>query len=450
LDRPSTFRLSPRLSPARSAVAKISWRLLPLLGLGYLVAFMDRVNISFASLQMNSDLGFSATIYGLGGGLFFLAYALFEVPSNLLLARFGARRWLARIMITWGILATAMMLVRTPMQFYALRFALGMAEAGFFPGVIYYLAHWYPKSVRGTALSRFYMTGPIAGIVMGGVSPWLLSLGGHGGLNGWQWLFLAQGLPAVVIGLLVLAFLPDSPEQATWLSDEEKAWVATGLAGDAAVLEEPTASGVLVALRHPQVWRLGLFGFLTIGAYMTFILSAPQLLKDATGLGTAQVGLITSIAGVLGAIGMLLGGAVSDRLGERFSTMLTSTTVILLGYIVMAATLDGHAAIFVAAFLVFHFAWTSVTLSCVMLWPDLLNMRLLAVGGAAINTVSQVGAFVMPFAWGVARDATGSYRFGLIGLATVTVLAVAMAINARAHAGRSRSPMVLGAQVVTG
>ena len=185
---------------ARSAIRKASWRILPLLGLGYLVAYVDRANISFAAPRMNADLHFTATVYGLGAGLFFLSYGVFEVPSNLLLMRFGARRWLARIMITWGMLAMAMMLVRTPLQFYIVRFLLGFAEAGFFPGVVFYLSHWFPKAQRGRAVSRFYASGPLSVIVMGLVSGALLKLDGRSGLHGWQWLFLLEGLPAVLMG----------------------------------------------------------------------------------------------------------------------------------------------------------------------------------------------------------------------------------------------------------
>src|SRR5471032_983897 len=183
----------------RSALAKASWRLLPLIALGYGVAYIDRVNISFASLQMNRDLHFSAAVYGLGAGLFFLTYALLEVPSNLLLVRFGARRWIARIMLTWGLLAAAMLFVRTPLQFYVMRLLLGAAEAGFFPGVIYYLSQWFPAAERGRAISRFYVAVPLSMVVMGALAGALLNLQGRLGLAGWQWLFLLEGVPAVLL-----------------------------------------------------------------------------------------------------------------------------------------------------------------------------------------------------------------------------------------------------------
>jgi len=419
-------------------MGRMAWRILPLLGVAYLFAYMDRVNISFAALQMNADLGFSATVYGLGGGLFFLAYALFEVPSNLILAKVGARRWIARIMITWGVLAAGMMFVQEAWQFYLIRFLLGAAEAGFFPGIVYYLAHWFPKAVRGRALSVIYVLGALAGVVIGALSPLLLSLDGAHGLQGWQWLFLVEGLPAAVIGLLILFLLPDAPESVRWLNDVEKAWVVRQLAGDAEAHGPPDAQGVLAALRHPQVWRLGLFGFLTIGTGITFTLSAPQVLQAATGLGTFSIGRLTALAGVLGAAGILLAGVLSDRRGERFSTMITSVMAVAICYAAMAVAMHGHTTLFVALFLMWGFAVWAVSFGNLMCWPDLLPRHLLAVGGAAINTVSQLGAFLMPYAWGAARDASGGFGIGLIGLAIASTLAVLVALAARSQARQPR------------
>ena len=265
-------------SIAESAMPKVFWRILPLICLAYLCAYMDRVNVSFASVQMNVDLEFSATIYGLGGGLFFLGYALFEVPSNLLLVRFGARPWLARIMMTWGLLAAGMMFVKTPMQFYVMRFLLGVAEAGFFPGVIYYFAGWFPMAFRGRAVSRFYVASPLASIVMGGISGWLLDLNGVAELRGWQWLFLAQGLPSILAGLLVLLFLPDAPVTAKWLSEPERRWLQRTLAEEAASIGEPGSHNVLAAFRNPRVLMLGVIAFLMLGATTSLNLSAPAVL----------------------------------------------------------------------------------------------------------------------------------------------------------------------------
>jgi ACS family tartrate transporter-like MFS transporter len=422
-------------------LARMAWRILPLLGMAYLFAYMDRVNISFAALQMNVDLGFSATVYGLGGGLFFLAYALFEVPSNLILSRVGARRWIARIMITWGLLAAGMMFVQTAWQFYLVRFLLGAAEAGFFPGIVYYLAHWFPKAVRGRALSVIYILGALAGVVIGALSPWLLSLDGMRGLQGWQWLFLVEGLPAAFIGLAVLLFLPESPETARWLDEGEKAWIVRALAIDAEAHGPADTRGVLAALRHPQVWRLGLFGFLTIGTAITFTLNAPQMLQSAGGVDTVGAGRLTSLAGLLGASGILLAGVLSDRRRERFSSMVTSIACVGLCYAVMAAATQGFPTLFVAAFLMWGLSIWAVSFANIMCWPDLLPRHLLAVGCAAINTISQVGAFLMPFAWGAVQDATGGFRVGLTGLAICALVAVVVALAARAQAGRLRAEL---------
>src|SRR6202789_1729210 len=209
----------------KSAQRKASLRLIPVIGVGDGLAYMDRINISFASLQMNQDLHFTATIYGFGAGLFFIGYALCEVPSNLMLLRFGAKRWLARIMFTWGLLAAAMMFVRTPIEFNVMRFLLGIAEAGFYPGVIYYLMLWFPARMRARAVSRFYIALPLSSVVMGALAGWLLGLGGKLGLAGWQWLLLIEGLPAVLFSFVILKLLPDCPATAAWLEPDEKAWL---------------------------------------------------------------------------------------------------------------------------------------------------------------------------------------------------------------------------------
>ena len=423
---------------ARGAMRKVSWRILPLLGVGYLVAYMDRINVSFAALQMNADLGFSATVYGLGGGLFFLSYALFEVPSNIFLAKFGARRWIARIMMTWGLVAAGMMFVRTPLQFYAMRFLLGIAEAGFFPGVIFYLSQWYPRRYRGRAISRYYVWSSISGFVTGAIAGWVLSLGGAHGLEGWQYLFLITGLPALLVGVLIWSFLPESPASVSWLGDEERAWIEHELAHEAKNIGHPAVHNTLAALAHPVVLRLGLFGVLTIGASNTLTLWVPQLLKQETGLSLVLVGWITSLGNLLGAIAILICGAWSDHRGERFSILLIATATIGAAYLVMSLGVKHSATVVVVAYLVWAFASMLMASSSVMLWPDLLHPRLLAVGAAAINTMCQIGAFAMPPAWGAARDVTGSFRIGLLGLAGATVFAwlIGHSLARRTRAGR--------------
>jgi ACS family tartrate transporter-like MFS transporter len=243
----------------RSALRKASLRLLPLLGIGYSVSYIDRANVSFAALQMNHDLHFSASMYGLGAGLFFIGYAACEVPSNLLLLRFGARRWIARIMFTWGLLAIAMLFVKTPVQFYTLRFLLGMAEAGFFPGVIYYVAQWFPAAERARAVSRFYVAIPLSGAVMGAIAGALLNLQGRLGLAGWQWLFLVEGLPAVLLGVVFLFLLPDGPQSARWLTGEECRWIVNTLRQEDAVHTARHGKSWMVVLRDIRFWYVATF-----------------------------------------------------------------------------------------------------------------------------------------------------------------------------------------------
>lgn len=429
---------------ARRAIGKMSWRILPLIALGYLFAFMDRVNISFASLDMNEDLAFSATVYGLGAGLFYLAYALFEVPSNIFLTRFGARRWIARIMISWGILAAGMMFVQTPLQFYVMRFLLGMAEAGFFPGVIYYLSHWYPRTCRGRAVSRFYIAGPLASVMMGAISGALLDLDGLADLRGWQWLFLVQGAPAVLMGLIILRYLPDAPATASWLNPEEKAWIQTELARDAALIGEPPQHSLLDTLRDPVVLQFGIIGMLTIGSMVTLSLSAPKLLANATGYDPTQIGYIVGAGGILGALSMLFTGWYSDRLGNRFRPMLVSTGLMACAFLTIS--LAASSVVIIGAFLLFAISWPSVTLSQVTAWPDVLHIRSLAVGCAAINSMSQIGAFVLPYSFGVMRDATGGFAVGLMGLFVAAAMALLLTLIVRRHAHNLR-PIIYPAEM---
>jgi len=405
---------------------RAAWRIIPLLGLAYLVAFMDRSNISFAAKTMNADLGFSATVYGIGGGVFFLSYALFEVPSNILLERVGARRWIARIMITWGLIAAAMMFVHVAWQFYVLRFLLGLAEAGFFPGVIFYLSLWFPRAARGRAISRFYISGPLTRVVMGVVSVWLLAANGVGGLRGWQGLFVGEGLPAVLVGLLVLWLLPEEPARVAWLTPGEKDWLAGQLAADSALEGAGAGAGhdrrVLRALRLPPVMLLGAVGFLTTCAYYTFTLSEPLILGQLTGWSVKSVGYLVSVGGLAGAAGMLLTGWASDRVGSRMPFMAGSTALVALAYVLFAA--GGGLATGLLAYACYVACWGSVTLSVWMLCTDLVGPRDMAVGTAMVNALSQAGAFFGPIVWGVARDRTGSYHAGLWGLAMVQVLAL--------------------------
>ncbi len=271
----SAEAIAPNEAIGRSALRKATLHLIPLIALGYGTAYIDRVNISFASLQMNRDLHFSATVYGFGAGLFFLSYAACEIPSNLLLYRFGARRWLSRIMVTWGIIAIAMLFVQTPWQFYTARFFLGVAEAGFFPGVIFYLTQWFPQELRARTISRFYISLPLSSVLIGLVAGPLLNLDGHLGLRGWQWLFLVEGIPAILLGVVFLLILPDGPQQAKWLTEDERAWIIHHVLNDPSLVGE-NSHALGAALLDPRVWQVGIFMMLMLGSSYAYTYVAPR------------------------------------------------------------------------------------------------------------------------------------------------------------------------------
>jgi ACS family tartrate transporter-like MFS transporter len=417
----------------RTAIRKASWRLLPLLGLGYGIAYMDRVNISFASLQMNDDLHFSATVYGLGGGLFFLSYALLEVPSNLLLVRFGARRWLARIMFTWGVLAAGMMFVRTPAQFYVMRFLLGAAEAGFFPGVVFYLMQWFPAEHRGRAISRFYVAFPLSSVVMGGIAGALLNLHGQLSLAGWQWLFLVEGIPAIVLSAILLMRLPDSPAQAAWLTDDERAWIRARLAADHAALGD-TDHSLTRALLDPFVWLLGIGNLCILGSSYAFTLSAPAVLQGATQWSTTHVGYLVSGTAVLGAFAMVVNGWHSDRRRERHVHTVIPLALMAVAFLAMGMSVA--AWIVVPAYVVFFMGSNAVQAVFWLIPSDVLHGRSAAVGVAAIGSIGMVGSFIGPYAWGIAKDFTGSYQVGLLSLALPHIVAAMIVLVVR-HRARS-------------
>jgi ACS family tartrate transporter-like MFS transporter len=397
-----------------SALRKAGLRLIPVISVGYGLAFMDRINISFASLRMNSDLHFSATVYGLGAGLFFIGYAVCEVPSNLLLLRFGARRWLARIMFTWGLLATAMMLVHTPLQFYVLRLLLGIAEAGFFPGVVYYLMLWFPARMRARAISRFYISLPLSSAVMGSLAGWLLGLDGRLGLAGWQWLFLVEGVPSVLFSLVILRMLPDCPAQAKWLTAEETAWLQRQLDADGAQAHLGHQAGVLKALLSPQVWMIGIFFFCALTCSYGYGFSAPAILQGATGWNVSQVGYLVAALGVAGAVAMLWNGAHSDRSGERRLHCIVPCVVMAAGY--LAASLATEWWLVVASLGASFIAFNALLGPAVSVPTEFMAGRAAAAGIAAMNTITMFSGFVGPYWMGVVKDATGSYQLGVRGL----------------------------------
>jgi MFS transporter, ACS family, tartrate transporter len=416
----------------RSALRKASLRLLPLIGIGYAIAFMDRANVSFAALQMNQALHFSASAYGLGAGLFFLTYVAFEVPSNLLLVRVGARRWLARIMFTWGLLSMAMVLVRTPMEFYLARLALGAAEAGFFPGLIFYLALWFPAAQRSQAIARFYIALPLSSVVMGALAGMLLNLNGHFNLAGWQWLFLMEGLPAIVISVVFLLCLPDGPQKARWLTSDERNWIHHQIQIEAAHSVATHSTGDIVrALREPRVWLLGVFLFcLYLGLY-GYTFTAPAIVQQVTGFGATKVGLIIALFGILGALAMLLNGWHSDHTRERYIHALVPALIMAASF--LAAGLSLRPAIALPALALIYMTACGFQPPLWTLPTTFLSGTSAAVAVAIVNTIANLGGFVAPSWLGHVHDLTGAYQRGLLTLVIPVLLASAIILVARRY-----------------
>jgi MFS transporter, ACS family, tartrate transporter len=414
----------------RVTVGKVTRRLLPFLFLLYVVCYLDRVNVGFAALQMNRDLGFSPAVYGFGAGIFFLGYVLFEVPSNLMLARLGARVWIARIMITWGLLAASMMFIRGPLSFYTLRFLLGAAEAGFFPGMIYYLCRWFPTAQRARAIAMFMVAIPLSGVGGGPLSGALLSLKGHLGLAGWQWLFLLEGLPAVALGFVVVGYLTDRPEEATWLAADERAWLSATLSNERERCERRHGLSVLQTLSNPTVWLLGLLVFLChgIGIYV-LSLWLPQIVRDFSGLNDFQVGLVSAVPYVAGAIAMLLMGAHSDRSGERLLHVGASTAVAGLGFLGSAYLRSP-----VLSVLALSLAAAGLLGTEGPFWslPSIFLTGSAAAGGIAlVNSLGSLSGFLGPYLIGVLKGATGSFYSGLLLVALVQFAGAALAVGMR-------------------
>ena len=408
-----------------TVLARVRRRLIPFLFLLYIVAYLDRINVGFAALQMNAALGFSGTTYGFGAGIFFLSYTLFEIPSNVILARVGARLWIARIMVTWGLVSSAMMLVRSPTAFYTLRFALGAAEAGFFPGMIYYLTQWFPARERARTIAAFMTATLTAGIIGGPISGALLSLNGAGGLAGWQWLFLVEGAPAIVLGVIVLRVLDDAPEQAAWLSDGEREALVETLRADARRQRMETTGR---ALRNGRTWLLAVIHLMIpvtlygIGFWM------PQMLKTASGASDFIVGVLSAIPYAAGAVAMVVVGRHSDRTGERRWHVAVSATVCA-GALALSVLSPGAA-------------WTVATLSIAMMglasmfgpfWA-LVTSQLAGVGAAAsialVNAVGNTGGFVGPYLLGAINDRTHSFAAGLLAIAAMLVVGAAVVVAA--------------------
>ncbi len=404
----------------RATMKRVTWRLLPFLLLLYIISWLDRVNVGFAKLQMNSDLGLSETAYGFGAGIFFLAYAACEIPSNLFLVRFGARRWIARIMITWGLISAGMMFVQGEMSFYVMRLLLGAAEAGFLPGIIYYLSQWFPRPQRAKAVSWFMIGIPLSIVFGGPLSGWLLGFEGHLGLHGWQWMFLAEGLPAVFLGFVVLGFLTEKPGDAKWLKAEQREWLSRTIEAEHQMAQARQRVGIAEALQHPTVWLLALIMFCCQTGSYGLTLWVPTIVKGLSGFTNLEVGFISALPYIAAAIGMVLIGRSSDRSGERFMHVAIPTAIGALGFCataILKSPIPAMIALTVAA------VGDYGTRGPFWALPGkFLTGGSAAAGIALINAMGAVGGFIGPFAVGYLKDASGTFESGLFLLAGILMI----------------------------
>jgi ACS family tartrate transporter-like MFS transporter len=425
---------------AAVTLRKVTLRLIPFLFVLYIVAWLDRVNVGFAALQMNSDLGFSSAAFGFGSGVFFLGYCLFEVPSNLILHRVGARRWIARIMVTWGAISVAMMFVRTMPTFYILRFLLGAAEAGFFPGMVYYLSQWYPEAQRARAIAAFMTAVPVSGVIGGPLSGALLTLNGVFGLAGWQWLFLVEGLPAILLGVIVLFYLTDPPEAAHWLAPAERDWLANELANERAVRNEAHSIGILAALTNTTIWKLGIIFLLAAIGFYSYSFWAPLIIKSLTGTTDLGVGLILGAISAVTIILMLLNSAHSDRRDER--PLHVAVPLLIMGAGFLGCALLRQPILAVLSLALVPIGHCSAYGPFWSLPARFLTGAPAAAGIALVVTIANVGGFAGPALVGAMKDRLGTHDPAFVLLGTCGIVAALLALRLR-QVGALRTPQTL-------
>src|SRR5208282_1909547 len=413
-------------SALAAALAKVRRNLLPFLFVLYIIAYMDRINVGFASLQMNRDAGLSDAVFGLGAGLFFVGYFIFEIPSNLILARVGARVWIARIMITWGMVAIAMMFVRGAASFYTLRFLLGAAEAGFFPGVILYLSWWFPEREQARAIALFMTATAIAGIVVGPVSGALLMMHGVFGIKGWQWLFAMEGVPAILMGIAVVFWLPDGPDDARWLSMDERRELSDTLAAERAARARQTHHSLGAGLSDWRVWLLAAIYFGMVMGFYGVSLWLPQIVKGMNPGGDFTIGVISAIPSLAAALCMVQVGRLSDRTGERRLIVALALFAGASGLLLSALTRNPIVEL---AAIALSSAGISSALGPFWAIPNVFLGGAAAAGGIAlINSLGNLGGFAGPTLMGYMKQATGTFAGGLGALSFALAAAGALAL----------------------
>jgi ACS family tartrate transporter-like MFS transporter len=406
-------------------IRRISWRIIPFIMLLYFIAYIDRVNIGFASLTMNKDLGLTASMLGLGAGIFFWGYFLFEVPSNVILHKVGARIWIARVMVTWGIISAGMAFVDGPTSFYLLRFLLGVSEAGFFPGIILYLSYWFPARHRAGVVALFMAAAPISTALGSPISAALLELDGMMGLHGWQWLFILESIPAVVLGVAVFFYMTDKPEKATWLQEDERQWLVAEMSKESADKNTKSPHNFIRGLLDVRVLALSLVYFGTSAGLYTLGIWAPQIIKSL-GVSSMTVGYLNAIPPAISVVAMVLWSRHSDRTGERAWHVIIACLVAS-GGLMLAGNATGMVGLIGALVLV------NIGISCAK--PPLWSMPTMFLSGAAaatgiatINSIGNLGGFAGPAMIGWIKESTGSYMGGLYFVAGLLIISALLTL----------------------
>lgn len=421
----------------RQVILKVSARLVPYLFLCYIVNYLDRFNVAYAALEMKGDLGFSDAVYGFGASMFFVGYTFFEIPSNLILERLGARRWIARIMISWGVVSTGMVCVHSAASFYAVRLLLGIMEAGFFPGIIFYLANWIPVRERARTVALFMTSTSLAGVIGGPVSGALLQLKGVLGLTGWQWLFLIEGIPAILLGFVTLGVLTDRPQEASWLTGPERSWLVRTMAAEHRDKHRSHALTLREALTSGRVWRLGLLYLSIIISFYAVAFWLPQIIKNFSGLSNLLVTTISAGPYLCASVAMVLVAHHSDRTGERRWHVAGAALAGAAGLALSGMFIDSPWPAYGALCLAAAGIWS--TLGPFWSLPTAFLTGTAAAGGIAlVNSLGAVGGFIGPNILGQVRQRTNGFSAGLYLLAATLVVAAVMALSIREPAPRGK------------
>ncbi|PAF42052.1 MFS transporter [Helicobacter sp. 11S03491-1] len=398
-------------------IAKIAWRLLPLLMLGYFVAFVDRVNVGFASLSMNADIGISSAIFGFGAGLFYITYVIFEIPSNLLLEKIGARIWIGRIMISWGIISACGMFISGEKSFYAIRLLLGVAEAGFFPGIILYITYWFPPKYRAKIIAIFMVAIPLSSFVGSPISAYILTLDGLWGLKDWQLLFLLEGLPAVILGILVIMFLPNKPSDANWLCDEEKQYITTKTIPSPG--ESKKSSINLKNFFNKRILALSLAYAGASGASQCLSIWQPVIIKSL-GFQSLATGFLNALPFGIACVMMILWGRHSDLKNERIWHSKISLFLVMFFLIVIAFVFE-YALLVILSLIIAVSATYMFKGPFWALGGEYLPAGLVAFGLAEVNSIGNLAGFIGSWLIGIIRDWSGSFTYALIPIALISL-----------------------------